>query len=161
MVEAVREVAPHFEGLVEWREHSIKNLEGVTFMSSLFVKNIPTICIDGQITFVSKIPPRNELIRAIQNRINEKLKIKLRVKRGEILLLGRSAAEMDAILEKTRQAIAELGVSVEIRLETNEEVIRSLGVAATPAWVSLNYKIRSEAGNPGTDVIKEWIKDLL
>ncbi len=91
MVEAVKQVAPHFEGLVEWREHSIKNLEGVTFMSSLFVKNIPTICIDGQITFVSKIPPRNELIRAIQNRINEKLKIKLRVKKGEILLLGKSA----------------------------------------------------------------------
>ncbi|MFO7617142.1 MAG: uroporphyrinogen decarboxylase family protein [Bacteroidales bacterium] len=161
MVEAVREVAPHFEGLVEWREHSIKNLEGVTFMSSLFVKNIPTICIDGQITFVSKIPPRNELIRAIQNRINEKLKIKLRVKRGEILLLGRSTGEMKAILEQTQQAIAELGVSVEIRQETNEEVIRSLGVAATPAWISINYKIRSEAGHPGTDVIKEWIKDLL
>lgn len=161
MVEAVKEVAPHFEGLVEWNEHSIKNLEGVTFMSSLFVKNIPTICIDGQITFVSKIPPRNELIRAIQNRINEKLKIKLRIKRGEILLLGRSTEEIKPLLEKTHQAIAELGVSIEIRQETNEDIIRSLGVVTTPAWISVNYKARSEAGNPGKDVIKEWIKDLL
>jgi uroporphyrinogen decarboxylase len=105
MVEAVKEVAPHFEGLVEWNEHSIKNLEGVTFMSSLFVKNIPTICIDGQITFVSKIPPRNELIRAIQNRINEKLKIKLRIKRGEILLLGRTTEEIKPSWKKhTKQS---------------------------------------------------------
>lgn len=161
MVEAVREVAPHFEGLVEWREHSIKNLEGVTFMSSLFVKNIPTICIDGKITFVSQIPPRNELIRAIQNRINEKLKIRLRVKQGEILILGKSSAEIAPLREKTRQAIAELGVSIEVREETDPEIIQSLGVAQTPAWVSVKYKIRSEAGQPGNDVIKEWIKEII
>jgi MtaA/CmuA family methyltransferase len=161
MVEAVKEVAPHFEGLVEWREHSIKNLEGVTFMSSLFVKNIPTICIDGKIKFVSQIPPRNELIRAIQNRINEKLKIRLRVKQGEILLLGKSTEEIAPLLEKTRQAIAELGVTIEVREETNPEVIQSLGVMLTPALVSIKYKIRSESGQPGTDVIKEWIKEII
>lgn len=161
MVEAVKEVAPHFEGLVEWREHSIKNLEGVTFMSSLFVKNIPTICIDGKITFVSQIPPRNELIRAIQNRINEKLKIRLRVKQGEILLLGKSSEEIAPLREKTRQAIAELGVTIEVREETDPEIIQSLGVAQTPALVSVKYKIRSEANQPGTDVIKEWIKEII
>jgi len=161
MVEAVKEVAPHFEGLVEWREHSIKNLEGVTFMSSLFVKNIPTICIDGKITFVSQIPPRNELIRAIQNRINEKLKIRLRVKQGEILLLGKSTTEIAPLREKIRQAIAELGVTLEVREETNPEIIQSLGVTQTPALVTVKYKIRSEAGQPGTDVIKEWIKEII
>jgi uroporphyrinogen decarboxylase len=161
MVEAVKEVAPHFEGLVEWREHSIKNLEGVTFMSSLFVKNIPTICIDGKITFVSQIPPRNELIRAIQNRINEKLKIRLRVRHGEILLLGKSSEEIAPLLEKTRQAIAELGVTIEVREETDPDIIQSLGVAQTPAWISVKYKIRSEAGDPGNDVIKEWIKEIV
>ncbi len=161
MVEAVKEVAPHFEGLVEWHEHSIKNLEGVTFMSSLFVKNIPTICIDGKITFVSQIPPRNELIRAIQSRINEKLKIRLRVKQGEILLLGKSAEEIAPLREKTRQAIAELGVSIEVREETDLAVIQSLGVVQTPALISVKYKIRCEAGQPGTDVIKEWIKEII
>ena len=35
------------------------------FMTSLMVKNVPTICIDGKITFVSRIPPKEELIAAI------------------------------------------------------------------------------------------------
>ncbi len=161
MVEAVREVAPHFEGLVEWREHSIKNLDGVTFMSSLFVKNIPTICIDGQITFVSKIPPRNDLIRAIQKRINEKLKTRLRIKPGEIILAGRNAAELTSLRDKTSQALAELGARLEIRIETREEHIRELGVVETPAWISVKYRIRTEGTEPGIEVIKEWIKELL
>ena len=76
MVEAVKRVAPQFEGVVEWREHAIKKMEAVTFMSSLMVKNIPTICVDGKIAFVSKIPPKGDLIAAIQKRINEKLKTK-------------------------------------------------------------------------------------
>jgi uroporphyrinogen decarboxylase len=85
MVEAVKRVAPHFEGVVEWREHPIKKMEAVSFMSSLMVKNIPTICIDGKIVFVSQIPPQNLLIEAIQKRINEKLKLKIKSKRNEIL----------------------------------------------------------------------------
>jgi len=31
MVEAVKKIAPHFEGIVEWREHAIKRMEAVTF----------------------------------------------------------------------------------------------------------------------------------
>jgi thiol-disulfide isomerase/thioredoxin len=61
MVEAVKKIAPHFEGIVEWREHAIKKLEAVTFMSSLMVKNIPTICIDGKIAFVSQIPTKADI----------------------------------------------------------------------------------------------------
>ena len=76
MVEAVKQIAPQFDGVVEWREHAIKKMEAVSFMSSLMVKNIPTICIDGKIAFVSQIPPKNELIAAIQKRINNKLKLK-------------------------------------------------------------------------------------
>jgi MtaA/CmuA family methyltransferase len=83
MVEAVKKITPHFEGIVEWREHAIKKLEAVTFMSSLMVKNIPTICIDGKIAFVSQIPPKQILIAAIQKRINEKLKLKIK---GSILI---------------------------------------------------------------------------
>ena len=43
MVEAVKKVAPQFEGVVEWREHAIKKMDAVTFMSSLMVKNIPLL----------------------------------------------------------------------------------------------------------------------
>jgi len=71
MVEAVQNVAPHFEGIVEWREHKIKRHESVQFMTSLMVKNIPTICIDGVITFVSRIPPKEELVAAIQLGVKE------------------------------------------------------------------------------------------
>ncbi|MCD6331838.1 MAG: hypothetical protein J7L89_01050 [Bacteroidales bacterium] len=161
MVEAVKQVAPHFEGIVEWREHSIKDFEGITFMSSLFVKNIPTICIDGKITFVSKIPPKNELIRAIQKRINEKLKSRLRIKPGEILLAGESGEELTELKRKTELALAELGTKLDVRIETGEEFRQNLGVADTPAWISVKYRIRSEGRQPTIEVIKEWIKDLL
>lgn len=161
MVEAVKQIAPHFEGIVEWREHSIKQFDGITFMSSLFVKNIPTICIDGKITFVSTIPPRNELIRAIQKRINEKLKTKLRMKPGEIILAGRSMEEVKPITERTDQALTELGVHMDVRIETDPQALQNLGVTETPAWVALKYRIRTEGKDPGIDVIKEWIKDLL
>jgi hypothetical protein len=93
MVEAVKKITPHFEGIVEWREHAIKKLEAVTFMSSLMVKNIPTICIDGKIAFVSQIPPKQILIAAIQKRINEKLKLKIKSKKGEIFVLGQNDEE--------------------------------------------------------------------
>jgi len=80
MVEAVKVVAPQFEGVVEWREHKIKKREGVAFMMALMVKNIPTICIDGRITFVSQIPPKEELVAAIQKRIVQKQSYKIGVR---------------------------------------------------------------------------------
>ena len=40
MVESVKTVAPHFENIVEWREHKIKYRESLKFMTSLMVKNI-------------------------------------------------------------------------------------------------------------------------
>jgi hypothetical protein len=119
MVEAVRRVTPHFEGVVEWREHAIKRMEAVTFMSSLMVKNIPTICIDGKIAFVSKIPPQNVLIQAIQQRVNEKLKLKIKSKRSEILVLGESAAKCKPMLEKLQRAITELGKDIPVNVVTD------------------------------------------
>ena len=55
MVDAVKRVTPEFEGIVEWREHKIKYRESLVFMTSLMVRNVPTICIDGEIVFVSRI----------------------------------------------------------------------------------------------------------
>ena len=75
MVEAVKEVVPEFGDIVEWREHKIKHRESIIFMKSLKVKNIPTICIDGKIAFVSEIPLKEELINAIRKRIMEKRSI--------------------------------------------------------------------------------------
>jgi uroporphyrinogen decarboxylase len=160
MVEAVKRVAPQFEGVVEWREHAIKKMDAVTFMSSLMVKNIPTICIDGKIAFVSQIPPKGELIAAIQKRINEKLKLRIKSKRSEILILGEDAAVCREINAKIQRAITELGKDVEVKVITDKPQMAAFGVVKGPAVVTVNYKLKSEGAEPSLDVVKEWIKEL-
>lgn len=160
MVEAVKRVAPHFEGIVEWREHPIKKLESVTFMSSLMVKNIPTICIDGKIAFVSTIPPKQELIAAIQKRINEKLKLKIKSRRGEILILGRSKEEFEELSARVDQAVRELGKEADVKYITDSNQIAAFGISDTPAVILAEYKLKSEGKVPSIEVIKEWIKDI-
>ncbi|MBU3915068.1 thioredoxin family protein [bacterium] len=160
MVESVKEVAPSFENIVEWREHKIKYRESLQFMTALMVKNIPTICIDGKITFVSRIPPREELISAIQNRLIEKLNYKIRAKRGAVLVLGKNREECEQLRPEVEQAAYELGTDVNIEYITNEKEILAYGVTTTPAVITANYKIKSEGIIPSVTVIKEWIKDL-
>ena len=160
MVEAVRKVVPHFEGIVEWREHAIKKIDSVTFMSSLMVKNIPTICIDGKIAFVSQIPPKHELIAAIQKRINEKLKLKIRSKQGEMLLLCKEKSECTDLKSKLQIAIKELGKDIKIKISTDPNLIASYGITQTPALVAVNYRVKSQGESPSLEVMKEWIKEI-
>lgn len=160
MVEAVKKVTPHFDGIVEWREHAIKKLEAVTFMSSLMVKNIPTICIDGKIAFVSQIPPKHELIAAIQKRINEKLKLKIKSKKGEVFVLGKSKEECEGLLIEVKRASEELGLLINVKLITDENQLATFGITETPAVVVADYKVKSKGTHPSVDIIKEWIKDL-
>ncbi len=160
MVEAVKRIAPHFDGVVEWREHPIKKMESVSFMSSLMVKNIPTICIDGKIVFVSQIPPQNLLIEAIQKRVNEKLKLNIKSKRSEILILGETEQECKEITKRVKRAAAELGKSATISVITDKQQMASFGVKKGPAVVVVNYKLKSEVTVPSLDVIKEWIKEI-
>ena len=160
MVEAVKRVAPQFEGVVEWREHAIKKMEAVTFMSSLMVKNIPTICIDGKIVFVSKIPPKGDLIAAIQKRINEKLKLKIKSKRSEILILCEEKNECKALNAKIERATTELGKDVEVKIISDKAQMAAFGVVKGPAVVAVKYKLKSEGSQPSLEVIKEWIKEL-
>ena len=160
MVEAVKKVTPHFEGIVEWREHAIKKLEAVTFMSSLMVKNIPTICIDGKIAFVSQIPPKHALIAAIQKRINEKLKLKIKSKKGEVFVLGRSTEECRPLLDEVNRAAEELGQHIDVKVITDENQMATFGITETPAVVLAEYKVKSKGSQPSVEIIKEWIKDL-
>jgi uroporphyrinogen decarboxylase len=160
MVEAVKKIAPHFEGIVEWREHPIKKMESISFMSSLMVKNIPTICIDGKISFVSKIPPKNDLIAAIQKRINEKLKLKIKSKKGEILILGKSKKECLHAEKNVMLAINETGVDLEITTSTDEKILASYGILNTPAIIVAEYKLKTQGEVPDVEIIKEWIKDI-
>jgi uroporphyrinogen decarboxylase len=160
MVEAVRRVTPHFEGIVEWREHAIKKLEAVTFMSSLMVKNIPTICIDGKIAFVSQIPPKKDLIAAIQKRINEKLKLKLKSKKGELFIFGKNEQECQELLTNVKRASAELGQQLDVKIITDPNQLATFGIMETPAAILAEYKVKSKGTNPSVEIIKEWIKEI-
>lgn len=161
MVEAVRDVADYFGDLILWREHKIKEKEAVEFMLGLMVKNVPTICIDGQITFVSTIPPREELIQAIQKRINERFAIRLRQAHGHLLVLGADGdPASDEAWKHIQQAILELGSTVEARRVTDPQEIAQYGVAATPAVISFRERIKTVGRVPSVEVVKEWIKEL-
>ncbi len=160
MVEAVKAVTPHFGDLVVWREHAIKKREAVEFMMSLMVKNVPTICIDGVIKFVSTIPSRDELVRAIQDRINEKFSLKLREHKGRLLVFDAGDEKSDRTWKNIQQAVLELGSTVEtVRIRDTKEMER-YGIAARPAVVSVNEQVKIAGRVPAVDVIKEWLKAL-
>lgn len=160
MVEAVKRVSKHFEGVAEWREHAIKKIEAVSFMSSLMVKNIPTICIDGKIAFVSKIPPEAELAAAIQKRINEKLKLKIRLKRGELIIFEDEGNRCTELQDRVNRAMTELGREIDIRVITGRNNMAGYGISQSPAVVAVRYTVKSEGAIPSVEVIKEWIKEL-
>jgi hypothetical protein len=126
----------------------------------LIVKNIPTICIDGKIAFVSQIPPKGDLIAAIQKRVNEKLKLKIKSKRSEILILCEDKNECSLLNAKIQRATTELGKDIEVKVISDKAQMAGFGVVKGPAVVSVSYKLKSEGTDPSLDVIKEWIKEL-
>lgn len=162
MVDAVKRVTPEFEGIVEWREHKIKYRESLVFMTSLMVRNVPTICIDGEIVFVSRIPPRDELIATIQKRINEKFRLRIQQRKASIYILDSGCNKTGLIEENLKTAIQELGVQVNVEKITDPDVIQSYGVAMsqTPAVVVAKYQVKSLRRAPEIVAIKEWLKDL-
>lgn len=62
---AVVRAAESFGDKVIVTEHSIKTVEGLEFMAAAGVTNIPTTVIDGEIVFVSNIPPVEVIAEAI------------------------------------------------------------------------------------------------
>ena len=162
MVDAVQKVAPEFEGIVVWREHKIKQRESLVFMTSLMVRNVPTICIDGEIRFVSRIPPRDQLIAAIQERINEKFRMKIARRKASLFVLGDGGAQCQVVVERCERAVAELGVDASVSIVTDQAKIASYGVAPiqTPAVVMARYQLKSSRKLPDVAIIKEWLKDV-
>lgn len=66
MMEAVRKAAEKAMVKVWINEHKIKVREGIGVMVKLGVKNLPTICIDGDPAFASIIPDQKTLVKAIE-----------------------------------------------------------------------------------------------
>ena len=162
MVDAVKKVTPEFEGIVEWREHKIKYRESLVFMTSLMVRNVPAICIDGEIKFVSRIPPRDELVAAIQKRINEKFRSHLMARGGRILVLGPANDQTEKAVEQVERAIAELGVAVDVKAVNDVESIASYGLTPgqCPAVIAVQHRVKSIGYVPDSPAIKEWLKQL-
>lgn len=69
MMELVNRLKPSFGDRIAIYEHKIKTREGLLMMKSLGVKNIPTICINGKIKFVSITPPIKILTEAVNEEI--------------------------------------------------------------------------------------------
>lgn len=160
MVEAVKKIAPHFDGIVEWREHTIKQMSGVTFMASLMVKNIPTICIDGKISFVSQIPPKNDLIAAIQKRINEKLRLKIQAKKGEFIVVGKDEEEIRELKSRIKTAFLQTGKTIDVKYITGSEMMSEFALNTTPAIILRTNSVKSQGKIPSVDVIIEWLKEV-
>ncbi len=72
MWEAAKRGVEPFGDKVILTEHSVKVPEGVEFMVASGVENIPTIVIDGVITFVSNIPPVEQITAAVQAVLDKK-----------------------------------------------------------------------------------------
>ncbi len=162
MVDAVKKVAPEFEGIVQWREHKIKYRESLVFMTSLMVRNVPAICIDGEIKFVSRIPPRDELIAAIQQRINEKFRSQLMSKGGRMLVLGPADEQTAKTVLQVERAITELGVGIKVKAVHDSESIASYGLTEQqcPAVIAVQHRVKSIGYVPEVPAVKEWIKQL-
>jgi MtaA/CmuA family methyltransferase len=69
MMEAVNQASTGFGDQVVIHEHKIKDVNGIRMMMALGVKNVPTICINGKVSFISQIPPRSELEAYIMKNI--------------------------------------------------------------------------------------------
>jgi uroporphyrinogen decarboxylase len=73
MMEAVQKAAERAHVKVWINEHKIKVREGIGMMVKLGVKNLPTICINGDPAFASIIPDQTTLVKAIEKAAIKKM----------------------------------------------------------------------------------------
>lgn len=67
MMDAVQRAANDAFVKTYVNEHKIKVRTGLGMMSKLGVKNLPTICIDGDVKFASIIPDHDTLVKAVED----------------------------------------------------------------------------------------------
>lgn len=71
-MEAVNAAAAPLGDLVKIIEHKIKEKEGVACMMKLGATNVPTICVDGEVKYVSILPDTAELTACFQEAVDKK-----------------------------------------------------------------------------------------
>ncbi len=72
MMNAAHAAVTQFGAKVRVIEHKVKNHAGIGMMCALQVANIPTICIDGQIRFISIIPDGPTISAAVKDALMAK-----------------------------------------------------------------------------------------
>ncbi len=65
MVAAVKDLPQNMLDEVEYREWSLRTLDGVTRFRELGARSLPAVAIDGKLVFECVIPGRDELVEAI------------------------------------------------------------------------------------------------
>ena len=98
MMESIAALPGDVQEMIEYKEHSIKNKDGVGKFLELKGKVLPTICIEGDLVFESLIPQYEELIDAMAQRApNDDLK-------ASIIALRDHGFEFDKIQENLAKA---------------------------------------------------------
>jgi uroporphyrinogen decarboxylase len=72
MTAAAEKAAAEFGNRVILREHKITTRQGIGMLTKLGVRNLPTICLDGEPVFISLIPDHDTLVAAIAERVAAK-----------------------------------------------------------------------------------------
>jgi uroporphyrinogen decarboxylase len=73
MMEAVTMAAASINAAAfDIREHKIKEPVGISMMVKLGVKALPTICVDGEVCFISIIPDQTTLIERLKTALSQK-----------------------------------------------------------------------------------------
>ena len=119
---------------------------------------MPTICIDGKVTFISQIPKRQDLIAAIYRRMIERARIKKND--SKLIILDNGSPEAELLFENINRAQREQGTDIFVERITDESEISEHGVKRLPAVISVKKELRSFGKAVDKDVIKEWIKLL-
>ncbi len=83
MMESIAALPQDIQDIIEYREWSIKNKDGIGKFLELQGKVLPTICIEKDLVFESIIPQYEELIDELSKRApNEQMKERLISLRG-------------------------------------------------------------------------------
>ena len=82
MMESIAALPGDVQDMIEYKEHSIKNKDGVGKFLELKGKVLPTICIENDLVFESIIPQYEELIDAMAQRApNDEMKSRIQALR--------------------------------------------------------------------------------
>ena len=72
MAESVKVLPDNIQEMIEVQEWDMRTLEGVARFRDLKARFLPSIALDGELTYESIIPMQAELIDEIKKRFKEK-----------------------------------------------------------------------------------------